>query len=86
MAAVVIRYSMEVVEDEAVRELLGETIGAGDDQVEIPGLPGITFQQITGVSRGYNSLDVARLRDEVVVATGGEPPVGVILVREGPVP
>lgn len=86
MSAVIIRYSLEVVSDEAVKELIGATVGAGDDRVEVPGLPGITFQQITGKSRGYNPLDIGRLGDEIAVATKGEPPTGVILVRVGSIP
>ena len=83
MSAVLIKYRMEVVDDDAVRSLVTASLTNASDRVEVPGLPGVSLHEaMMGMSKGYEPLDVHTLQDQVAVATMGEPPTIVLFVRE----
>lgn len=42
----------------------------------------MTFQSISGISKGWEELDLDRLKTYIQVATKGEKPTATILVRK----
>ena len=85
MVTVIVRYTIIVVDDEAIKNLWDTGSAKEDLNVEIPGLPGVTLGEVlsSDISKGHEPLKISGLRDRIAVAIGGEPPTKVLLVRQG---
>ena len=79
--SVLVEYSLRVVDHKLIEQLRQRATETGDPFTEIPELPGVCLDDITGISKGRGPLDVATLRDRIDVATRGEEPTAVIIVR-----
>lgn len=79
---VIVEYEISTADDEVLKSLLEKTKQEGSDLVDVPGLPGITFQSISSMSDSWHKLDLARLITHIQVATMGEEPSKILLVSK----
>jgi hypothetical protein len=79
---VIIEYEIQTADEESLKDLFDRTKEEGSDLVDVPSLPGITVQSISGVSVGWKKLDLARLITHIQVATKGEEPSKILLVSK----
>ena len=79
---VIVEYEILTADDKVLKSLYEKTKQEGSDLVDIPDLPGITFQSISSVSDSWNELNLARLISHIQVAADGEEPSKILLVSK----
>ena len=79
---IIVEYEISTADDESLKSLIEKTKKEGNDLVDVPDLPGITVQSISGISVGWKKFDLARLITHIQVATKGEEPSKILLVSK----
>jgi hypothetical protein len=87
MAVLIFEVTCRLVSEEVINALYKKSAEEGDDRVEIPELPGISFCSIQDIMGLEDPIKTSGLERARFLATGCRYPITkVIIVRKGNIP